>query len=181
MTHGSGGWRVSAVGSDQESHHFVERWNVELRHRADLLEPFPHGSGRIEQFESNIMVLSPSLQKDEHTKTAAFYGIHFGEVKHNGSGISLQGNSFAQLERRVALHNSALAFNHRQIPNVIDIDFQHDFLTVVCSVVVRARALPFLCFVQDPWLDFGVRREFPAAIEKKCATGNAVLKWLVAM
>jgi len=54
-------------------------------------------------------------------KTASFYGIHFGEVKHNGSGVSLQGDSFAQFESRVALHNSAFALNDRQIPNVIDI------------------------------------------------------------
>jgi hypothetical protein len=31
-----------------------------------------------------------------------------GEVKHNCSGVALQGNNFAQLEGRVALHNSAL-------------------------------------------------------------------------
>jgi hypothetical protein len=109
----SGGYRVSTVGLYQHSHQFVQRWNVELRHRGGLLEPFPHGPARIEQFETNIVVLSPSLQKYEHAKTAAFYGIHLGEVKHNCSGVALQGNNFAQLEGRVALHNSAVALNDR--------------------------------------------------------------------
>src|ERR1700730_9805471 len=117
----SGGYRVSTVGLCQHSHQFVQRWNVELRHRADLLEPFPHGPARIEQFESNIVVLSPSLQKHEHAKTAAFYGINLGEVKHNCSGVALQGNNFAQLEGRVALHNSALALNDCYFANVVDV------------------------------------------------------------
>jgi hypothetical protein len=64
---------------------------------------------------------SPSLQKYQHAKTAAFCGIHLGEVKHNGSGVSLQGNSFAQLEGRVAVHNSALALNDCYFANVVDI------------------------------------------------------------
>jgi hypothetical protein len=36
-----------------------------------------------------------SLQKYQHAKTTAFYGIDFGEVKHDGSGVSLRGDSFA--------------------------------------------------------------------------------------
>src|SRR6202047_4244314 len=92
----SGGYCVSTVGLSQHSHQFVERWNVELRNRVDLLEPFPHGPAQIEQFESNIVVLSPSLQKYEHAKTAAFYGIPLGQVKHNCSGAALRGNTLPQ-------------------------------------------------------------------------------------
>src|SRR5713101_5973503 len=125
---------------DQESHHFVHLWNVELRHGANLLEHLPHGLGGIEQLEPNIVILSPSLQKQEHSKTAAFDGIHLREVKHNDSCVCLQGDSFAQFEGSFALHNSAFALYDRQVTNVIDIDFQHDLLPVVCSVVMRACA-----------------------------------------
>src|SRR5580700_11982686 len=90
----SSGYCVSTVGLYQHRHQFVQGRNVELRHRGDLLEPFPHGPARIEQFKTNIVVLGPSLQKYEHAKTAAFYRIHLGEVKHNGSGVALQGNNF---------------------------------------------------------------------------------------
>jgi hypothetical protein len=108
------------------------------------------------------VVLRPALQKHEHAQTTTLDGAYFGEFKYNGTCVSLQGDSFAQFESRVALHNSAFALNDRQVPNVIDIDFQHDLLLVACSVVLRARGMPFLYFVQDAKGNLDRDTELPA-------------------
>src|SRR3984893_17875260 len=65
---------VSAVRTGQQSHHFIERSNVELWHRAGVLQSVLHPFGGIEQFQSNVVVVSPSLEKHEHAQTTAFYG-----------------------------------------------------------------------------------------------------------
>ena len=57
---------VSAVGANQESHHFVERSDVELSHRFGVLQPILNKLAGIEQLKSNVVVVSPSLQKHEH-------------------------------------------------------------------------------------------------------------------
>jgi len=56
----------SAVRTGQESSHFVGRNNLEVRDRVGLLKPVPHGLGGIEQLKSNMVVVSPSLQQNEH-------------------------------------------------------------------------------------------------------------------
>jgi hypothetical protein len=58
------------------------------------------------------------LQKDEHSKPAAFDGTHIRELNHNNPGICLRGHGFAQFESGFALHNTALALNDRQLPYV---------------------------------------------------------------
>jgi hypothetical protein len=161
------------VGTGQESHHFVQRWNVELRHGADLLQPFPHGLTRIEQFESNIVVLRPSLQKYKHAKTAAFYGIHFRKVKHDRSCVYLQGDSFAQFEGSFALHNSAFALYDRQVTNVLYIYSQHHFLQL--QSLLTARTVPTLYFVLVEVALSAVMLEVSAKSEQICPTGKAVL------
>jgi hypothetical protein len=160
------------VGTGQESHHFVQRWNVELRHGADLLQPFPHGLTRIEQFESNFVVLCPSLQKYEHAKTATFNGIHFGEVKHDRSCVCLQGDSFAQFEGSFALHNSAFALYDGQVTNVLYIYSQHHFLQL--QSLLRARTVPTLYFVLVEVALSAVMLEVSAKSEQICPTGKAV-------
>jgi hypothetical protein len=53
----SGGYCVSTVGLCQHSHQFVERWNVELRNRVDLLEPYFCSDGlRTTIFGSNCSI-----------------------------------------------------------------------------------------------------------------------------
>ena len=51
----------------QEFHHFTKRSNVELSNRVDEFQPATHGSLGIEQLELNIVVVSPSLQEEEHS------------------------------------------------------------------------------------------------------------------
>jgi hypothetical protein len=86
---------VSTVGASQKGHHFVQRSNVELSHRTRALQPVTHRSTGVEQLESNIVVLSPSLQKHKHAQPPAFNGCDFGEIEQNDAGVTLQVDCFA--------------------------------------------------------------------------------------
>jgi hypothetical protein len=81
---------VSTVRPNQDSHHFLERSNVDLSHRVSMLQLDPQRLTRIEQLQSNVMVPSPSLQRHEHVYTSAFDGGDLREIKHYDSGISLR-------------------------------------------------------------------------------------------
>jgi hypothetical protein len=85
----SGSSGVSAIGASQESHHFVSRSDVGLSHRTGVLQPVPHRLTGIEQLKSNVVVVSPSLQKHKHAQTSAFDGGDFREIEDNDSGIAL--------------------------------------------------------------------------------------------
>src|SRR5271155_2481935 len=80
---------VSAVGASQESHHFIERGDVEFSHRTGVLQPVPHYRAGIEQLKSNVVIIGPSLQKYKHAQTSAFDGSDFREIEDNDSGIAL--------------------------------------------------------------------------------------------
>ena len=52
------GARVLTIDTAQETHHLLQSGNLEV----NVLQLVPHGPGGVEQLESNIVVLSSSLQ-----------------------------------------------------------------------------------------------------------------------
>src|SRR5579872_307756 len=80
---------VPDIGASQKRHHFVQRSDVELLHRTGLLQPVSHILTRIEQLKSNVVVMSPSLQKHEHTQVSSCDNGDYREIEHNDSGIAL--------------------------------------------------------------------------------------------
>ena len=65
----------------------------------------------MEQKETDIVFPRPSLQKNEHAKTAASDGPHLREFKNNNPGVGLRSHGFAQLIDGFSLYNSARAPN----------------------------------------------------------------------
>src|SRR5439155_25107636 len=90
----SGCFAVPHSRAGHSCHHFMERSNVELCNRIDECQPVTHGSSRIEQLELNVVVGSPSLQRQEHPETAAFYRAYLGEIKHNDSCVAQRHDRF---------------------------------------------------------------------------------------
>jgi hypothetical protein len=82
------GTRVFAIDAAQESHHLLQRGNLTV----DVLQLVPHRRARVKQFESNAVVLSPSLQEHQHAQTATPYCVHFREVQNYDVGVCLGRN-----------------------------------------------------------------------------------------
>ena len=51
------------IGASEESHQFVDVNDIEFSHGVAVLQAVPHRLARIKQFESNVVVGGPSLQK----------------------------------------------------------------------------------------------------------------------
>jgi hypothetical protein len=82
------GARVFAINTAQESHHLLQRGNLTV----DVFQLAPNRPAGVEQFESNAVLLSPSLQKHQHAQTATTYGVHFREVQNHDVGVYLRRN-----------------------------------------------------------------------------------------
>src|SRR5580704_17653796 len=91
----SGDVRVAALRGCQQSHHFVQRSDIELSHRTGVLQPVADRLTGIEQLEPNVVVVSPALQKDEHAESSAFDRGYFRQIEDNDSGVALQADCFA--------------------------------------------------------------------------------------
>jgi hypothetical protein len=85
--------RVFAIDMAQESHHLLQRGNLTV----DMLQLVPHRPAGVKQFESNAVVLSPSLQKHQDAQTATPYCVHFREVQNHDVGVGLRRNSVRSL------------------------------------------------------------------------------------
>src|SRR5438552_17649036 len=107
----------------------MERSNVELCNRVDECQPVTHGSSRIEQLELNVVVGSPSLQKQEHPETAAFYRAYLREIKHNDWCVAQRHDRFTQMERGFAAHDAAFALNDRHFTSLVNVKDQHGLLS----------------------------------------------------
>jgi hypothetical protein len=105
----------------QQSHHLLQRGNLKV----DVFQLLPHQPGRVEQLESNIAVLSPSLQKHQHAQTSAAYGVHFREVQDYDAGVCLGRNGVAQFECTLSADKSAGTLNDRHVTYVIDMYAWH--------------------------------------------------------
>ena len=99
------------------------------------------------------MIPRPLLQKREHPETAASDGTHFREFEDDNPGVCLRVTASRNLISGFSLYNSALAAYDSQFTYVCDGYIQHDFLPALaaqhCSAHTRARAIPFVYFVQD--------------------------------
>ena len=82
------GPRVFAIDAAQESHHLLQGGNLTV----NVLQLVPHRPGRVKQLESNVVVVSPSLQKHQHAQTATPYCVHFREVQNYDVGVCLGRN-----------------------------------------------------------------------------------------
>jgi hypothetical protein len=116
----SSNYRVSAAGIYHESHHFLERSNIDFCDRLGAFKSAPDWLRRVEQQEPDVVVPCPSLQKHKHSKPSAFDGLHIREFNYNNPCICLRGHGFAQFGSGFALHKAALALNDRQFPYVLN-------------------------------------------------------------
>jgi hypothetical protein len=82
------GPRVFTIDTAQKSHHLLQRHDL----TADVLQFVSHGPTRVKQFESNAVVVSPSLQEQQHAQTATPYCVHFREVENYDLGVCLGRN-----------------------------------------------------------------------------------------
>jgi hypothetical protein len=80
--------RVFAIDMAQESHHLLQRGNLTV----DMLQLISHRPARVKQFESNAVVMCPSLQEHQHAQTATPYCVHFREVQNYDLGVCLGRN-----------------------------------------------------------------------------------------
>jgi ribosomal protein L32 len=82
------GPRIFAVDTAQQSHHLLQGRNLTI----DMLQLISHRPGRVKQFESNAVVICPSLQEYQHPHTATPYCVHFREVQYYDLGVCLGRN-----------------------------------------------------------------------------------------
>jgi hypothetical protein len=115
------GTRVFAIDAAQESHHLLQRGNLTV----DVLQLVPHRRARVKQFESNAVVLSPSLQEHQHAHTATPYCVHFREVQNYDVGVCLGRNCIPQLESSLGADKSARALNNRHLTDFVDMYARH--------------------------------------------------------
>src|ERR1700750_397444 len=93
---GSSGEMVVRIA--KKRHHFLQRDNVERSNRTYEFQPVAHGLSGIEHFELNLMVVSPSFEKDHHAEATAFKRAHLREIEHDNSGVFKRRHCSTEIE-----------------------------------------------------------------------------------
>jgi hypothetical protein len=68
---------IAMLGLREELQKFLYTKDVEVRWRCVALESCAHGTSGIEQLELNLMILSPTLEEDQHAQPAALESVCF--------------------------------------------------------------------------------------------------------
>jgi len=136
------GPRVFAIDTAQQSHHLLETGNLTV----DVLQLVPHKSAGVEEFESNAVILSPSLQEHQHTHTSTPDRVHFGEIQNYELGVFLGLNGVLQLESSLRADKSARALNDRHLTDFVDMYAWHltSEVFLLCIESTNA-AVPAFC------------------------------------
>lgn len=82
------GPRIFAIDTAEETYHLLQRGNLTV----DMLQLSSHRPARVKQFESNAVVMRPSLQEHQHAQTATPYCVHFRKVQNYDLGVCLGRN-----------------------------------------------------------------------------------------
>ena len=72
----------------RQCHNLRHGGDFYFANRAGCFQLFADVPGRIEQFEADVMVVSPALQKYEHAYDTATERVHFCEVQYQHTGIA---------------------------------------------------------------------------------------------
>ena len=87
--------RPTAIATGEVGNHLVDSGKLEFRNRGGVLQPLAQGTGWIKQFKSNIVGVSPSLQKREHPHSPTSHGVYFRQIQDHYAGVCLRGYGVA--------------------------------------------------------------------------------------